>query len=216
MQDLMEMVSRLALLFIPGVIFLLFGRRLFWLLGGLVTGILAMAILSYFLQPEVVEIAIDPKGFRLVFEEMPNLPPILLGAGIAFVVGIILTLRFPRAASGLVGFVVGNIIVLGILELYAVSLPEPARRTLMLLGGVGIAIVGIRNQNQTMILLSTFLAAAMVLQGLGLNRDEAILAIVWLVLMLTGIIFQTNDLRVRRLKAGAGRAESAATLTPNA
>lgn len=215
MQDLMDILSRLVLLFIPGVIFLLFGRRLFWLLGGLVIGILVMAILSYFLQPDVVDLDFGPKGFRLLFEEVPNLPSILIGAGIAFAVGIFLTLRFPRAACGLVGFVFGNIIVLAILELYAVNLPEPVRRTLMLLGGVGLAFVAIRNQNQTMILLTTFVAAALVLQGMGLNRDEAIIAIIWLVLMLTGIVFQTNDLRVRRLKAAA-RAAAASALTPTA
>lgn len=209
MKDFMEMVSRIALLFIPGVIFLLFGRRLFWLVGGLTVGVIAMGVLSYFLQPDIVNLRLSERGFSFTFEEVPNLPSILIGALIAFVIGIVLTLRFPRPACGLVGFAGGALIVFGIFELYAVSLPEPVRRTLLLLGGIAVAFIGIRNQNQTMILLTTLLGAGLILQGLQLNWNEPIVAIIWLVLMLTGIIFQTNALRLEQLKATAARTASA-------
>jgi hypothetical protein len=213
--ELTEIAFRLVLLFIPGVLFLLIGRRLFWLLGGFVIGLFALGILSVFLQPEVVEMGFTETGFRFVFEDVPNLPSILVGGVVAFFVGVFLTLRFPRAACGLVGLVGGAVFVFGIFELFAVNYPEPVRRTLILLGGVALAFVGLRNQNQTMILLTTIVGAGIILQGLQLNWNEPIVAIVWLLLMLTGIIFQTNSLRIQQLRAAAARKDTAALVSQN-
>lgn len=196
-----------------GILVLLHGRRFFWILGGAAVGFASGIAVALFFEPTAFQM--NPgTGFSIDFQTDPG-PPIFVAILVGGIIGILLTLRFPKVASGIVGFVGGIVILFIIFELFAVNLPEPVRRTLLLLAGVGAAFVGLRNQNQTMILLSTLLGAGLLLFGSRLDWNDPVSAIIWLLLMLTGIIFQTNALRVQQLKAAAARTVAPSNLTPS-
>jgi hypothetical protein len=219
-----------------GVPILLFGRRLFWLMGGLATAVIGISVASVIVfviivarypavaqaLPELVQAAqtgeatksstapfSEDRAEALAAEANTALGEaatqfgvlIVLAGLISGVVGALALIRFPRAASTLVGFVGGMFLLLQLFELYSVNLPGPLNALLALIAGVAVAVFARRNPDTSLIVLSTFIGTIIVVEGVKLFPYSSLSAILTLALMLTGVIYQTNAMHRRRAKA---------------
>lgn len=214
MQETIEAAVAFLLPLIVGVVLLLWGRRLFWLLGGLVFMVTGLVLIGLLLDPNALDVV--ARGdmefeFNLQFSDPPTDAQIGVAVTIAiivlvsFVVGVISSLLVPRAASAVVGFAVGAFFLLLIFELFALEMPEPVRRTLVIICGTVIAIIAYRQSAETMIILSVMLGSKMIVDATSLDLNSPGSAFIWLIALLVGIIYQTGNWRRQQLKQMASR-----------
>lgn len=215
MNTLVNTYLSFAIPFAIGLVFLMFGRRVFWVLGGVAFAITAATILTLILEPTAVRVEGAPLGWSIEFLDQGLAVPTAIGLLVGFGIGVIFTIRLPKIASAIVGFLGGVIILFIILSLFSFDNPEWLRRSLLIVFGVLVAIAAIRQPAETVIILSTTIGAGMLVQVLGLNPNSPLSAFVWLILMLFGIIFQTNTLRKQQHKAAARRIAAAVPPTPS-
>jgi ABC-type Fe3+-siderophore transport system permease subunit len=80
-------------------------------------------------------------------------------------------------------------------------LPGPLEAVLIVAAGIVTALFARRNPDTSLIVLSTFVGAAVITSALSLDRNSSISAIITLSLMLVGILYQTYTLRKREARA---------------
>lgn len=210
-----ETIIEFAAVFVIGLPMLLFGRRLFWLLGGL-----AMAVIGLVIGALVFGVAYGGDiAFRIDLSEagepgvvlsplmQQNLavivPALIVAFGVGAIIGALILIRFPRAASTLVGFVGGIFLLLQLLDLYSVKLGSWLSFPVTAVAGVVVAIIARRNPDTSLIVLSTVIGTIIIVQGLNFYPYASLSAIATLGLMLFGIIFQTNAMHRRQAKLQA-------------
>lgn len=205
MLQIFEWVIEAALSLIIGGTFLLLGRRLFWLLGGFVIGFFAAGMVAiaiavvFWLQTGAWQGGADITQTPL--SETPELGVLIIVSGlIAGIMGAILLRRMPRLVAGLLGFVAGVYILLLVFELYAVAIPDALKGLFAIVAGVLLYIYAWRNHDTALIVLSTLIGANAIVIGLRFDLSTSISAIVWLVLMLAGIIYQSYSAYRERAK----------------
>ncbi len=201
MEQNIEIIVDFALQFGVGLIFVLFGRRLFWILGAFVFATSAIVLLGALLDPNALDMLAQGSmqfdlGLESVGEPTQSQLQIALLLVFWFIVsalaGVICSLRFPRAASAVVGFSTGAFFLVIILHLFAFELPEPVRRTLVIVAGAIIAVIAINHPAETMIILSVMLGSKMLVDAFKLDLNSPLSAYMWLITMLVGIVYQTS------------------------
>lgn len=201
--------------FSVGLLFLTLGRRITWVLAGLVFavgGLLVAAILStpgavnygWNMLMGVVTVAPDPTS-----EPLPGVA--ILGALAAAALGIFCTLRFPRMITAVVGFALGAFFVWYGVGLFGIILPQPVLRTLLIIVGAAVSAIAYRQPAETMILLTTLIGSQLILEIPQVDPNSVLSAFVWLISMLFGIIFQTAIWRREERKKAE---RSAAAMIP--
>jgi hypothetical protein len=151
-----------------GVILLLFGRKLFWLLVGSVGFVAGLSAAT------LVYAAPSDPGVLLV----------ALGCG---VVGAILALLVQKIAIRVAGFVGGALLVLSFLHATTME-SEGLLWAIVLIGGItGTILIGIIF-DWVLIVLSSFCGAYLVVHGFALQGDDA--SFVLLALFAVGIVVQ--------------------------
>lgn len=217
MQQTIEAAVEFLLPLIVGLVLLLWGRRFFWLLGGLVFMVSGLVLIGVLLDPNALDVVVRGDmqfEFNLQFADPPTEAQIGLAVTIAItvlislVVGVISSLLFPRAASAVVGFAVGAFFLLLVFELFALEMPEPVRRTLLIICGTVVAVIAYRQPAETTIILSVMLGSRMIVDATHLDLNAPSSAFIWLIAMLVGIIYQTGNWRRQQLKQAATRGEA--------
>lgn len=206
-----EFINILELLasLIIGLVLLLLGRRVFWALGGVAVAAVGVVIAVFLFEPSSLTVSTRESGFSVLINPRTFSIPIAVGIVLGFLIGVFLTIRFPKLAGAIVGFVSGALILYIIFELFGFLLPEPVRRSLFIIAGTIVAIVAIRQTQETMIILSTLLGANVLLEVSQLSLNSPSSAFVWLFLMLFGIIFQMDRYRKEQHRSAARRGSSA-------
>lgn len=216
--DQIELNLLLAISFIIGLVLLLLGRRVFWALAAVTLAVVGIIIVTFVLNPSALQVTETAKGglsFDLADESISTIPA-AISALVGGVIGIFLTIRFPKVASAIVGFFGGAFILFVIFELFAFDMPEWVRRSLFIIFGALVAIIAQRQPAETMIILTTIVGASILVQVSRLDVNSPVSAFAWLILMFVGIIFQMNTLRVQQRRAAAGKLVPAAPLPPTA
>ncbi len=153
-----------------GLALLLAGRRIFWL----VLGVLGF-LFGFDLADRVL--GLDPHGLGL------------LVAAFAGIVGVFVALFLQKVAIGVTGFVVGGYLVLTLLH------ADPANLTTrdllgFLIGGIVCAVAALWLFEIALIFLSSLAGAALVEQSAGLEPSVALPAFV--VLVILGVAVQAG------------------------
>lgn len=203
-----EIVLVIVFSIVLGSIMLLLGRKLFWLLGSLMVAIIsagsvaAIIISVFWLQTGGLQGGLDITQTPL--SETPGYAAMIIAAAvIGGVVSAILLRRLPRVVAGIIGFVAGIYMLLLAFELYGVAIHDALEALFAIIAGVIVAIFAWRNHDTALIVLSTLAGANMIVTGLQFDLSTPFSAILWLVLMLTGIIFQSYLLLRDRAKRRA-------------
>jgi hypothetical protein len=191
-----------------GSIMLLLGRKLFWLLGSLLVASISAGIVAFSI---VGVIWMQTGGFQggiditqTPLSETPGYAAMIIAAAvIGGVVSAIFLRRLPRLVAGIIGFVAGIYMLLLAFELYGVAIHDALEALFAISAGVIVAIFAWRNHDTALIVLSTLAGANMIVTGLQFDLSTPVSAILWLVLMLTGIIFQSYLLYRDRAKQRA-------------
>jgi hypothetical protein len=191
-----------------GSIMLLLGRKLFWLLGSLLVASISAGIVAVII---VGVIWMQTGGFqggiditRTPLSETPGLALLIVGAAvIGGVASAIFLRRLPRLVAGIIGFVAGIYMLLLAFELYRVGIHDVLEALFAIVAGVIVAIFAWRNHDTALIVFSTLAGANMIVTGLQFDLSTPFSAILWLVLMLAGIIFQSYLLYRDRAKRRA-------------
>lgn len=208
-QFLMSAVEFIVPLAI-GLVLILFGRRVFWLLAGLVFAIGGLFLAAVLLTPAALATIWDMiTGTVTVgrdFTSEPFPPLAIIGAVVGGAIGILVTIRYPQIAGAVVGFALGAFFLALTCDLFAIVLPEPVRRTLIILVGTSVAAIAYRQPAQTMIILTTMLGSQALLDATRLDLNSALSAFLWLFSMLVGIIYQTGVWRTEQRKQTERRA----------
>lgn len=218
---IIETVAGVVAAFMIGVPMLLFGRRLFWLLGGLAMGLIGLVIAAVlvgvfyggdvsfnFNQTGGITISLSPEAQRNS-TTVAGLLIVITVAGI--LLGALLLIRFPRTASTAVGFVGGIFLLLQLFELYSVNLGSWLSFPVTTVAGIVVAIIARRNPDTSLIVLSTFIGTILIVDGLKFDPHSSLMAILTLSLMLFGIIFQTKAMHQRLAQAARSVAKLDAT-----
>lgn len=207
-------------LVVIGGILLLLGRRIFWVLGGLAVSVVGATVLiiiaivlTVITEPGDLTVTTEGEVFPLVGKLAAFSVPIVGGALIGFLIGIYLTVRYPKIAAAVVGFVAGGLILFLVIDLFGFDMLEWVRGLLFIIAGTFVAIVAVRQIPETLIIISTFLGANILLGISRLDFNSPSSAFVWLFLMLVGIIFQMNMYRKEQHRA-AGRQRTPARVAP--
>lgn len=153
-----------------GLALLLAGRRIFWLVLGVIGFLFGFDLANRVL-------GFDPHGLGL-----------LIGA-FAGIVGIFVALFLQKVAIGVTGFVVGGYLALTLLRADPANLAT-ADLLAFLIGGIVCAVVALWLFEVALILLSSLAGAALVEQSAGLAPSAALAAFV--VLVLVGIAVQAG------------------------
>ncbi len=153
-----------------GVLFLTFGRRLFWLFVGLVGFI---------------------TGFSLAPRLLPgqNVWVILLAAFLVGLLGAFLAVIIQRVAAGIAGFLIGGYLLNSLLINIEVDLSSSWWITYLIGGLIGFALI-LALFDWALIILSSLAGASLIVQSLALAPSLALLA--FLVLLLVGIAIQAG------------------------
>lgn len=153
-----------------GLVLLLAGRRIFWLVVG---------VLGFFFGFDLASrvLGLDAEGLGLV---------IGVFAGI---LGVVIALFLQKFAVGFAGFLIGGYLTLTLLQADTGSL-SGGDFGAFLLGGVVCAFLAVWLFEIALILLSSVAGAALVSQGLTLDPGPEALAFV--VLAVLGIAFQAG------------------------
>ena len=207
-EQVFEIVFVVVISIVLGSIMLLLGRKLFWLLGSLLVAAISAGIVAFiivgviWLQTGGVQGGIDITETSLA--ETPGLALLLLaGAVIGGVTSAIFLRRLPRVVASIIGFVAGIYLLLLVFELYGIAIHDALEALFAVVAGVIVAIFARRNHDTALIVLSTLAGANMIITGLQFDLSTPFSAILWLVLMLTGIIFQSYLLYRDRAKQRA-------------
>lgn len=153
-----------------GLLLLLFGRRLYWLLLGVVGFLLASRLL-------VDVLAVEPHGVRLAL------------AAIAGLCGALLAIVLKKLGVALAGFAIGAWALAGLLGLDLVT-PSPAQLAAVLVAGVVAAVLAVRLFDLALVVLSALAGAGLVLDAAGLEGGLGTLLFV--VLAIGGIAVQAG------------------------
>lgn len=175
--------GRLATLLF-GALLLLAGRRIFWLVVGVIGFFFGFDLASRVL-------GLDAEGLGLV---------IGVFAGI---LGILFALFLQKFAIGLAGFLIGGYLTLTLLQADPGSLSGTDLGA-FILGGVVCAFLAVWLFEIALILLSSVAGAALVTQGLGLEPGAEVLAFALLVVV--GIAVQAG-IGPKRRRRRVARAE---------
>ena len=173
----------LTLLF--GIVLLVAGRRIFWLLVGVIGFYFGFDLASRVL-------GLDAQGLGL-----------LIGA-FAGIVGIFLALFIQKLAIGLAGFLIGGYPTMTLMGADAASMTGTELIALVV-GGAVCALLAVWLFELALILLSALAGAGLVVEALGTEPATATLA--FLVLVVIGIAIQagigpsTKKRRRRRLRS---------------
>jgi uncharacterized membrane protein YsdA (DUF1294 family) len=153
-----------------GLVLLVFGRKLFWLLGGAIGFAAGMSITNRFLHniPE------------------PTLLILALSLGL---LGAILAYFLQKVGVRIAGFLVGGFFLMTVLERFGLdSAPWPW--LVFIIGGIiGLVIVA-KLFDWALIILSSIAGAAFVVQGLDVAK--LLDALLILILSTAGIVIQTR------------------------
>lgn len=212
-QSLMSLVEFIVP-FTIGLVLILYGRRIFWVLAGLVFGIAGLFLAAVLLTPAALTTIWNmitgtvTVGRDFTDEPFPLLS--LLGAVVGAAIGILVTIRYPQIAGAVVGFALGAFFLWLAFDLFAFAFPEPVRRTLMIITGTGVAAITYRQPAQTMIILTTMLGSQAILDATRLDLNSPLSAFLWLFSMLAGIIYQTGVWRTEQRKQAERRAATIA------
>jgi len=224
-ERVFEIVFVAVISIVFGSILLLLGRKLFWLMGSLLVAAISAGIVAFMI---IGVIWLQTGGFQggiditqTPLSETPGYAALIIAAAvIGGVVSAIFLRRLPRVVAGIIGFVAGIYMLLLAFELYGVAIHDALETLFAISAGVIVAIFAWRNHDTALIVLSTLFAANMIITGLRFDLTTSFSAIVWLLLMLTGIIFQSYLLyrdRVKqraKLQAKARATQKDATIKP--
>jgi len=207
-QRVFEFIFVAVISIVFGTILLLLGRKLFWLMGSLLVAVMSAGMVGAFiiavvwLQTGGLNGGIDVTQIPL--SDTPGYATLIIGAGvIGGVVSAIFLRRLPRLVAGIIGFFAGIYLLLLVFELYGVAIHDLFEVLFAIIAGIIGAILAWRNHDTALIVLSTLFAANMIITGLRFDLTTSFSAIVWLLLMLTGIIFQSYLLYRDRVKQRA-------------
>lgn len=160
-----------------GIVLLLMGRRLFWLLVGLLGFIVAAGVAT--------DVLTGQPWWLVVI--------IALAAGL---LGALIAAALQRLAIGIAGFLAGFYIAYNLLGAIGVESATVLGWILAVLGGVVGAVLALVVVDWALITLSSLVGAAAVAGGLGLERSLAFL--VFVAALVVGITVQSRSLDGRR------------------
>jgi hypothetical protein len=155
---------------IVGILALLFGRKLFWLLVAIAGFVLGLSLTSQFLsgQPDWV---------------------VLLIALAGGLVGAILALVLQQVAVGIVGFVLGGYGLVSLVTTLGFQMDQ-WNWVVFIVGGIVGALLAWYLFDPALIGLSSLAGASLITGGLGLTSPLDL--VVFLVLFLVGVAFQAG------------------------
>lgn len=197
------------------VLLLFWGRKFFWLVGATMFAIIGLGIAALVLDPARFQVEMTPTAFRFNIDTLVLPPEYYIAAAVGAVIGIIFTVRFPRAAAAVVGFTFGMLSVALVFLLFSVSVPDWVRRSLFIIMGTIVALIALRQPAETIILLTTFMGTGQVMDLVRVNENSPAGAFVWLISMLVGIIFQTNTWRKEQRRHAAQPRVTASAPSPS-
>ena len=206
LYDIPDAVVRFALVPILGIPMLLYGRRLFWVLGGLTLALVGMVVGTVIFWPSGVTLITSETGANVAINLPEVVVPVLVTAVLGGLAGIVVTIRFPKAASAVVGLVGGVLILVLASDIYVPDIAPALLWLAVVAVAIAASIVAVRDPDTARITLSTFVGANTIAAGLNFNLQSPLSAIAWLCLMLTGILYQAYALRQQQAKATANPA----------
>lgn len=164
-----------------GLVLLLAGRRIFWLVLGVVGFLFAFDLANRVL-------GLDSQGLGLVI------------AVLAGLVGIFVAIFLQKVAIGVAGFLIGGYLAFSLLRVDPGSI-SGGDIVAFVVGGVVCAFLALWLFEAALILLSSLAGAALVIDGLALEPTAATLG--FLVLAVVGIAVQAGIGPRRRRRAPA-------------
>lgn len=209
MNELLSTLGPQVLTLVLAVTLLLWGRKYFWLVGAVMFALIAMALAALVLEPAPFQVQVTETAFRFNTETLDLPQTYYMAAAAGALIGIIFTVRFPRAAAAAVGFTFGISSVAIILLLFNFAPPEWVRRSMFIIMGTILALIAFRQPAETMILLTSLMGAGQVMDLVRVNENSPLSAFVWLISMLVGIIFQMSTWRKEQRPQLAPRTVSA-------
>ena len=153
-----------------GIVLLLFGRRLFWLLLGTLGFLVAFQVVTEFAS------------------DTPE-PLVWVLAGGVGVAGAVAAIFLQRVAVGVAGFLFGGYAVIWLLEYYGQELGNVAW-VLALVGAALAAALAIAVLDEALMVLSSIIGAALLVGVSGLDALAGLIFFVALVIV--GITVQTR------------------------
>jgi hypothetical protein len=163
-----------SFIIISGLIFLLFGRKLFWFF---------VAILGFIAGMTIGE---------SVFSGQPKWIILLISIG-AGVIGVLITMLAQRVAFALAGFYAGSYLTFVLAQLYGVYSPSTV---LCIAGGIIGALLALLFMDWAIIMLSCLVGAGAVVGALDIGQTGGV--IVFVVLMTTGVMTQSRFMGNRK------------------
>jgi hypothetical protein len=162
-----------------GIVMLLFGRKLFWLFVAAIGFIVAMDL-----------------TMRL-FPGSGAVTVVALVAGlVAGVIGALLAIFLQQAAVGVVGFLAGGYIVLGLLDIFGLGQMTTLAWVLAFVGAIVGLVLALGLLEWALILLSSLSGASLIDQSIDLSRPVTVL--VFVVALVVGIVVQAGMLGQER------------------
>ncbi len=216
MEGILNQILIIAGLLVLTVVSLFWGRKVFWLFGGFLFGLVGLIVALLLLEPTLITSNFDAGGFYMSIDVETWSVPLIVSTVVSAVIGALFTIRFPRAAAAIVGFGSGALGVIIVLLQFDVVLLEWVRRTLMIVVGTALAVVAVRQTSETMIVISTLFGAGFLMTLTQAEEEAVWAAFLWLAAMLAGIIYQTYTWRKeqhKKLKAAQVKGDAAAVRT---
>ncbi|MCB0195316.1 MAG: DUF4203 domain-containing protein [Anaerolineae bacterium] len=153
-----------------GIIILVAGRRLFWLVvgaAGFLTGL----------------------GLAFNYLNIESTAVLLLIGLVAGIIGIVVALFLQKVAIIIAGFFMGGYFAVGLFDAVAAN-PAEWQWLIYIVGGIVGAILVSTLFEYALIVLSAVIGASLITEGL--NLSSSITAIVWLVLVVVGLVIQAR------------------------
>ncbi|MEE2778106.1 MAG: DUF4203 domain-containing protein [Acidobacteriota bacterium] len=154
-----------------GVVLILFGRKLFWLLLGTLGFLIAFRLVTQFA------------------DDTPELMVWVLAGGVG-VAGAVAAIFLQRIAAGVAGLLFGGYAVMWLLDFYAVGLGN-IEWLIVLVGAVVAAALAVAVLEETLMVLSSILGAALLVAVSGLDAVAG--AIFFVALVIVGITAQKRS-----------------------
>jgi hypothetical protein len=160
---------------VVGLVVLVLGRKLFWLFVGVVGFVAGLSLATQYLVDQ-------PTWVILV---------IALAAGL---VGALLAVFLQTVAIAVAGFIGGGYVVVGLLDMLGVQ-PQAGLAAWIpfIIGGIVGLVLALALFEWALIVLSSFVGATLVVQGIELR--PAIAGLVFLVLIVVGFFIQAAMLQ---------------------
>jgi len=159
---------------ISGLIFLLFGRKLFWFF---------VAILGFIAGTTIGESVFSGQSKWIVLL-------IALGAGL---IGVLIAMLAQRVAFALAGFYAGSYLTFIFAQLYGIYNPSTV---LCIAGGIIGALLAVLFMDWAIIMLSCLVGAGAVVGALDLGQTGGV--IVFVLLMTAGLMTQSRFMGKRK------------------